>query len=121
MEEGEGQKELKRAAQKLYRSARKALDIPGQFSELLQTAIRGQGKINLEVTGSEKPLRTISAMVRQLALSLLCGAIFIGSALLTTVESFPRWGGFPWPAAVGFLIALAMLVYLVGSWLRRKK
>ena len=89
--------------QSLYRSGKKALELPYQLSEFLKTALRGQGKINLELTGSEKPLLNISRMVNRLILCLLCCALLIASALICQTGVTPKWLGMPWPALLGFL------------------
>ncbi len=116
----EWEKELRHGVQMFYRSGKKALELPYQLSELMQIALKGQGKINLELTGSEKPLKTVAQMVNRLVLCVLCSAILIASALLCMSPVLPLWAGIPWPAFTGFLTAVGIAVYLVLSTIKRK-
>jgi len=115
------EKELFKGARSLYRSGKKTLDLPYQLSELLQAAVKGQGKINVELTGSEKPLHIVSRMVNRMILCLLCGALLIASALLCQAPVLPIWFGIPWMAFCGFLLAALLGATLFfSSWRYRK-
>ncbi len=114
-------RELQQGAQTLYRSGKKALELPYQLSEFLKTAVRGQGKINLELTGSEKPLQSVSRMVNRLIFSLLCCALLISSALICQTSIKPLWLGIPWPAFLGFWATAVVGVILMHMvWKGRK-
>jgi ubiquinone biosynthesis protein len=115
------EKELWQGARSLYRSGREALGLPYQLSELLQAAVKGQGKINVELTGSEKPLQTISRMVNRIILCFLCGALLIASALLCQAPVLPIWFGIPWMAFLGFFLAALLGAYLIFSSLRARR
>ena len=120
-EEFDLDKELQQGAQTLYRSGKKVLELPYQLSEFLKTAVRGQGKINLELTGSEKPLQNISRMVNRLILCLLCCALLITSALICQTSIEPRWLGIPWPAFLGFLATAGVGSMLMNMIWRGRK
>jgi ubiquinone biosynthesis protein len=115
------EKELWQGARSLYRSGKEALGLPYQLSELLQAAVKGQGKINVELTGSEKPLQTISRMVNRIILCLLCSALLIASALMCQVPVLPVWFGIPWMAFCGFFLAALLGAYLIFSSLRARR
>jgi ubiquinone biosynthesis protein len=116
------EKELWQGARSLYRSGKEALGLPYQLSELLQAAVKGQGKFNVELTGSEKMLQTVSRMVNRIILCLLCGAILITSALLCQAPVLPLLLGIPWLAFCGFLLAAILGAYLIfSSWMSRRK
>ncbi len=108
-------------ARTLFRSGKKALELPYQLSELLQAAVKGQGKINVELTGSEKPLQVIGRMVNRIILCLLCSALLISSGLLCQALILPLWFGIPWLAFMGFFLAAVLGAYLIlSSWRLRK-
>jgi ubiquinone biosynthesis protein len=115
------EKEIWQGARSLYRFGKEALGLPYQLSELLQAAVKGQGKINVELTGSEKPLQTISRMVNRIILCLLCGALLIASALLCQAPVLPVWLGIPWMAFCGFSLAALLGAYLIFSSLRARR
>lgn len=115
-------KELKEGGKSLLVSARKAADIPAQLSDLLNMSIKGQAKMNLELTGSEEPLAHVDRMVNRLALSLLAAALLVGSSLLCTTDMQPKVLGIPLLGAAGYLISLALAGYLLaGAWKNRKR
>ncbi len=113
--------EVTQGARNLLRSSKKALELPHQLSDFLQTAIRGQGKINLELTGSEKPLQYISRMVNRLIIGFLCSALLISSALICQASITPLWFGIPWAAFLGFLSASVLVAILMRMIWRGRK
>lgn len=117
--------ELESSGRALLASGRKALDIPAQLSDLMKSLIKGQGKVNVEWTGSEEPLAAVSRLVNRLIVSLLTAALLVGSSLLCTTDMQPRLFGLPLLGAAGFFIALVLAGYLLFSALhnnhRRRK
>lgn len=57
--------ELKDGGKTLAASGRKAVALPAQLSDLLGMTIKGQTKVNLELTGSDEPLAQVDRMVNQ--------------------------------------------------------
>ncbi len=113
--------EIQKRVRTLYRSGEKALELPYQLSAFLQTATRGQAKINLEITGSEKPLKVVGRMVNRLILGLLCASLMTSAALISQTEITPRWLGIPWLAFLGFFAAAVLGAYLLfTAWRGRK-
>ena len=104
--------ELKKGWYSVYRSGRRALNIPSQASELLKMGIRGQTKINVELTGSERPLRAVEKMVNRVALAVVEAGLLMASAMLGASGLPPRFFGIPLPSAVGLALAV-----LLGGWL----
>ena len=113
------ERELKEGARALLLSGRRAMDLPAQLSELLKMTVKGQSKVNLELTGSEEPLRRADRMVNRLVLGLIIAALLIGSALLCGAGLEPRLWGMPLPAAVGFGLAGVLGGCLLWSVFRR--
>lgn len=103
----------------LLASGQKSLEIPAQVSDLLRTAIKGQAKVNLELTGSDEPLQHVDRMVDKLVLALLISALLISAGLLSALSQGPRIGGIPVLGALGY--GLAFLLVLRLWWIARKK
>ena len=115
------EKEFWQGARSLYRSGKEALGLPYQLSELLQAAAKGQGKINVELNGSDKTLQTVSRTVNRIILCLICSAALVSSALLCQAPLLPLWFGIPWMAFMGFLLAAMLGAYLIfSSWHTRR-
>lgn len=99
----------------------KGVSVPAQFSDVLRMAAKGQTKLNLEIVGSEEPLKKIDRMVNKLALCIITAGLTVGSSLLCTLQIEPKWGGIPWPAGVGYLLSLLFLGKLLWDMYQRKR
>ncbi|HML46449.1 MAG TPA: AarF/ABC1/UbiB kinase family protein [Clostridia bacterium] len=103
----------------LFASGQKALEIPAQVSDLLRTTIKGQTKVNFELTGSDEPIKRVDRMVDKLILALLISALLISAGLLSALSQGPRIGGIPVLGALGY--GLAFLLVLRLWWIARRK
>ena len=99
----------------------KGVSVPAQFSDVLRMTAKGQTKLNLEIVGSEEPLKKIDRMVNKLALCIITAGLTVGSSLLCTLQIEPKWGGIPWPAGVGYLLSLLFLGKLLWDMYQRKR
>lgn len=115
------QKELKDTSRELYQSVRKSVSLPGQFSDLLKLTAKGQTKLNLELIGSDEPLRKLDKMVDKLVISMLITALLIGSSLICTTRMTPLFFGIPLLGVLGYFFALGLTVFLLGKMMRGKK
>lgn len=115
------QKELESGLRSLTASGRKALDLPAQLSDLLKMAIKGQTKINWELTGSREPLAALDHMVNKLVLCVLIAALLIGSSLLCTVPATVTVLGLPVLAFLGYLAAAVLGGCLLIAVVRRRR
>ena len=111
--------ELKDGGKTLAASGRKAVALPAQLSDLLGMTIKGQTKVNLELTGSDEPL--VDRMVNKLVLALLSAALLVGSSLICTTDMKPKLLGIPMLGAFGFFIALILMGYLLVDTFRKKR
>ena len=113
--------ELKDGGKTLAESGRKAVALPAQPSDLLGMTIKGQTKVNLELTGSDEPLAQVDRMVNKLVLALLSAALLVGSSLICTTDMKPKLLGIPMLGAFGFFIALILMGYLLVDTFRKKR
>lgn len=105
----------------LFRSGARFPQLPSQLSELLKTGIKGQGKLNVELTGSEGPLRRLDRMASRLAGALVEAGLLVASAVLSAADLPKCFLGIPAAGAAGFLLALALGALLLGSALRGRR
>ncbi len=112
--------EILNVGKTLYGSARKTLDIPTQLSDILKMTMKGQTKVNLELTGSEEPLTAIDKMVNKLVICIINAGLLIGSSLICTTDMELKLLGIPLIGVMGYAVAL-----ILGGWLildiRKKK
>lgn len=105
-------KTLAESGRALLSSGRKALLIPGELSDILRMTIKGQTKLNLELTGSDEPLDRLDGMVDKLVAALVMAAGLVGSSLLCTTNMRPRVLDIPLLGVLGFLGS-----FVLGGWL----
>lgn len=113
-------KELKETGASALITLRKSLDIPAHLADILKMTVKGQTKINLEITGSEEPLSQLDAMMNKLILAVICAGLLVGSSLICTTDMTGKLFGIPALGAVGFFIALILGVILVYKILKKK-
>ena len=114
-------KELKRTGKGIYTILNKIAVIPAQLSDLIQMTVKGQTKVNLEISGSEAPLKRIDNMVNRIIAAVIIMALIIGSSLLCLTEIRPMVGDIPLLAMLGYILAGIIGGILVFFMLRKKK
>lgn len=121
--------DLKKEAGSLLHSAysaqKNALNMPRYATDLMKTFLRGQGKVNLEITGSEEPLGRIDEMVNRIVTALVTAALLIGSSFISTTQMEPRLLGIPALGVLGYFVAIVLGGQLLISiyrvrWRQRK-
>lgn len=113
-------KELKETSFTALAALRKTMDIPAHLADILKMTVKGQTKINLEITGSEEPLATIDVMVNKIILAIICAGLLIGSSLICTTDMQGKLFGIPALGTVGFLLAVILGAVIVYDILRHK-
>ena len=114
-------RELLDGARTLYTSAGKAAEVPAELSDLLRMGLRGQARLNLNLTDSDRPLAALDGMVNRALLCLLACALLVSGAILCLAGAGPLLWGLPAAAILCFAAALALAARLFWSMRRRKK
>ena len=114
-------KELKRTGKGIYTILNKVAVIPSQLSDLIQMTVKGQTKVNLDISGSEAPLKRIDSMVNRIVAAVIIMALIIGSSLLCLTEIRPMVGDIPLLAMLGYILAGIIGGILVFFMIRKKK
>ena len=106
------QEELQRSGKAFLSTTRKSVEIPAQIYDILKMTIKGHTKVNLELTGSEEPLKQMKRMFDRLSVAVIDAALLIGSSLICTTNMHPKILDIPALGVIGFLTAAVM-----GAWL----
>jgi len=106
---------------RLLISGEKAIDIPGQFSDLLRQTNKGQLKVNLELLGSEEPLAEVDKMVNKIVICVITAALLISSSFIATTDMNPQILGIPALGVIGYLGAMILGGNLIYSISKKKK
>lgn len=103
------------------KGAAEGLAEAAQYSgETLRMLTRGQLKINMEVLGSEAPLRTVSKIVNRLTIGVVIAGLFVGSSLLAPYGLDPRILGVPLLSFFGYAGAMVLSIWVVVDIWRRR-
>jgi ubiquinone biosynthesis protein len=101
------------------------LDIPVYLADLLKSTLKGQSKVNLELIGSEEPLKKVERMVNRLVTAIITAALLIGSSFIATTRMKPTFMGIPLLGFIGFFAAIILgsttLISIYRSQRKRKK
>ncbi len=74
---------------------------------------RGQLKANVEVVGSEEPLRQISYMFDRLTMALIVVGLYVGSSVVYYAGMKPVIHGIPVVGLMGYVVAFILSVWIV--------
>jgi ubiquinone biosynthesis protein len=110
--------ELERLKSEGYVFFKKTMRLPEQISDILQMTMRGQTKVNLELTGSEEPLRRIDGMINKLVLGLIGSALLLGSSVICMTQMTPKIMEIPLLGVFGYLAALVLCGRLLWNIIR---
>jgi len=112
--------ELSKAKREGYILMRKSMQLPEQISDILKMTMSGQTKVNLDLTGSEEPLRGIDKMINKLILGIISSALLLGSSIICTTQMTPKIMEIPILGVFGYLSALVLCARLLISILKHK-
>ena len=115
------QRELRHKARAFYNLFSKGIEIPAHLSDVLKMTIKGQTKLNLELTGSEEPLGNIDRMVNRIIVCIITAALLISSSTICTTDMSPKMLGIPLLGALGYIAALILGGWLLVHILRKRK
>lgn len=110
--------EWDRVKKELYLLTRKSIHIPAQLSDFLKMTIKGQTKVNLDLTGCEEPIRQFDKMINKLIVCIISAALLLGSSVICTTQMTPKIMGIPLLGIFGYLGALVLCSRLLYSILR---
>ncbi|OZG49270.1 ABC1 family protein kinase [Bombiscardovia coagulans] len=108
---------LKQGGKKLALESDQALHgLLGTLSESRTAArmlTRGQLRANVQVVGSEEPLRQLSDMVNRLAMALIVAGLYVGSSIVYFAHMKPLVFGIPLVGMLGYVVAFMLSVWIV--------
>lgn len=114
-------KECRQTVNRLLSALSKSVDIPASLADLLKMTIKGQTKINLEVTEATEPLNAVNKMVSKLIIGIIDAALLISSSLICTTDMTPQLFEIPLLGVLGYLSALVIGIGLLFGIVKAKK
>lgn len=108
---------VKDSIEDLALDMRKAAEGAGQAAaysgEALRMLTRGQLKVNMEMLGSEAPMRAMSRIINRLTIGIIIAGLFIGSSMLAQIAGGPTIFDIPFISFFGFLGAFVLSVWVI--------
>lgn len=120
-EAGSWKKELKSQGKSLYRSIRKAIDIPSLMTDVLQGYMKGQTRIKLDLHASDDLAWLLRKLIRNIVTGLWVMALLISSSIICTTDMYPKLWGIPALGVLGYLCAVIIVLYVVINHFISKK
>lgn len=114
-------KEIRNNGKRIYRSIYKAFDIPTLVTELLQGYLKGQTKINLDLSVSRDFTRLLRRSIQNVVMGLWVMALLISSSIICTTDMRPKIWGIPALGMFGYLVAFGIVMYVFLKHLFSKK
>ncbi len=114
-------KEAKAGGKSLYRSLKKALDIPALTADIMHGYLKGQTRINLDLHAADDLALLLRRLVRNIVMGLWVMALLISSSIICTTDMSPKIWGIPALGAFGYLMAFGIVVYVFIKHIFSKK
>lgn len=114
-------KEAKAGGKSLYRSLKKALDIPALTADIMHGYLKGQTRINLDLHAADDLALLLRRLFRNIVMGLWVMALLISSSILCTTDMSPKVWGIPALGAFGYLMAFGIVVYVFLKHIFSKK
>jgi hypothetical protein len=105
--------ELQKTGRAIFDSSQKSTAIPAQLSDLIKQVSKGRIKVNLDVTGSEEPIRRLDRIMNKVIIALIIAALLISSSLICLSDMQGRIFGIPALGVVGYAIALILGISVI--------
>ena len=98
-----------------------ALGALGEAGTAMRMLTRGQLKTNMELVGSEEPIRQLSFMVDRLTMALIVVGLYVGSSIVYFARIQPVVFGIPIIGFMGYVVAFILSAWIVFDIMRKNR
>jgi ubiquinone biosynthesis protein len=105
----------------LYNFSKVGLKIPVRMLELINSALAGKLKVQMEHTNLEKSIGELNKMVNRLVFSIVVASLIIGSSLVIRADAGPKMYGVSAFGFIGYVGTAVLAFWLLISILRSGK
>lgn len=114
-------KELKMTGLNSIHLLRKTVGMPGNLLDLLKMTVKGQTKINMELSESAEFFSHLDEMINRLVLAMIDAALLMASSLICNTDMKGRVFGIPVLGALGYVLAIILGIWLLVDILKGRK
>ncbi|MDO4538981.1 MAG: AarF/UbiB family protein, partial [Coriobacteriales bacterium] len=115
----EGKKEVELLSVEARQATHGLLRAASQASLAMEMLTRGQLKMNLNLPGTENPIKDFSHAFDRLTMGIVIAGLFIGSSVIYYAGMKPLMFGIPILGFVGFVLAMFLGVWLIVDIIRQ--
>ena len=112
--------ELRQLARGSVKAGRSVVDTLSQASLAMDMLTRGQMRMNLDLPGTTDPMSDIAHAADRLTMGIIVAGLFIGSSVIYYARIQPVIFGIPIIGFIGYLVALALGLWIVYQILREE-
>lgn len=113
--------ELKKNGANAVHLLKKTVNLPANIIDLIKMTVKGQTKINIELSESAEFFSHLNEMINKLIIALIDVALLIGSSLICNTNMKGQFLGIPVLGAIGYLLAIVLGLFLLFSILKNRK
>lgn len=121
LEKEHWKKTIKKEGMRLQHSISKAIDLPGILAELLEGYTKGENGLHMNLHVSREFAVLLARLVRNIVLGLWVMALLISSSIICTTKMQPQFLGIPALGALGYFMAVVIMVYVFLRHIFSKK
>lgn len=121
MSERDYRQDLEEQLDNLYGLSKVGLKLPVKMTELVNSALAGKLKIQMDHLNLDKSINEMNRMVNRLIIAIIVASLVVGSSLLINADVGPKIMNIPAIGFVGYVSAAIYGFYIVISILRSGK
>lgn len=111
-------REITEQLENLYTMSKSGIKIPGKLVELINGALSGKLKVQMEHSNLEKAVNQLNRMVNRVVFALIVSSLIIGSSLVVSSGTGPKFYGISAFGFIGYAGAVIMGLWLLISIIR---
>ena len=121
MRERDYRQDLEEQLENLYSLSKVGLKLPVKMTELVNSALAGKLKVQMEHLNLDKSIGEVNKMVNRLIVAIIVASLVVGSSLVINADIGPKIMNIPAIGFVGYISAAIYGFYIIISILRSGK
>ena len=113
--------ELKQNGISTFHLLRKTVHLPANIIDLIKMTVKGQTKINIELSESAEFFSHLNEMINKLVIALIDVALLISSSLICTTNMKGQFFGIPALGAIGYFVAIILGLWLLWGIIKNRR
>ena len=99
---------------------KKTVDLPGSIIDFMKMTVRGQTKLNVQISDSPEFVKNVNSLMNRAIIALIDASLLIASSLICLTDMKGRLFGIPALGVVGYVLAIILGIYLLIDAIRQK-